>query len=220
LRVDRDGGAAPIRGIEERSGLMASEEGDGDLWVFGYGSLMWRPGFPHAERHAARLSGYHRSLCLYSYDYRGTKERPGLVLGLDRGGSCVGVGFRVEPADRAATRAYLNWREGTDVYRESFVPLRPIDGRRVKALAYVVKREHEHYAGTLSPSDLFAHAREACGNKGSCRDYVVSTHAHLVSLGVHDAHLAWLAGKLGMAGEAAPHHPHHSMAEDVEAAIH
>jgi cation transport protein ChaC len=199
---------------------MSVKDDNGDFWVFGYGSLMWRPGFPHAERHAARLGGYHRSLCLYSHDYRGTPERPGLVLGLDQGGSCVGVAFRVEDADRAATLAYLTWREGTDVYRETFVKLRLVDGRKVAALAYVVKRAHAQYAGKLSPQELLEHALEARGNKGSCRDYVVSTHSHLLSLGVRDAHLAWLAERLGMQDATGGAHPHHDMAREVETAIH
>jgi cation transport protein ChaC len=190
---------------------------DGDFWVFGYGSLMWRPGFPHVERHAARLAGYHRSLCLYSRDYRGTHARPGLVLGLDLGGSCVGVAFRVDAADHAATAAYLTWREGTDVYRETYVKLRLVDGRRVKALAYVVNRAHADYAGRLAEQELLEHASQASGNKGSCRDYVVSTHAHLLSLGVRDPHLASLAERLGE-----PHipHRHHDTAQDIETAIH
>ena len=197
---------------------MSVKDDNGDFWVFGYGSLMWRPGFPHAERHAARLSGYHRSLCLYSHSYRGTPQRPGLVLGLDRGGSCVGVAFRIEPDDREATLAYLFWREGTEEYDPTYVGLRLIDGRRVTALAFVVKRTHAHYAGKLPQQELLAHAREAQGDRGSCRDYVVSTHAHLLSLGVRDAHLAWLAERLGMPAEAGVHH--HNMARDVETAIH
>ena len=199
---------------------MSVKDDNGDLWVFGYGSLMWRPGFPHAERHAARLSGYHRSLCLYSHAYRGTPERPGLVLGLDHGGSCVGVGFRVEAADRAATLAYLTWREGTDEYREVDVGLRLADGRKVKALAYVVRRNHRLYAGRLSQPALLEHARWSRGDKGSCRDYVVSTHAHLLSLGVRDSHLAWLAERLGASEGQAVHHPHWSMTREVETAIH
>jgi glutathione-specific gamma-glutamylcyclotransferase len=197
---------------------MKVKDQHGDFWVFGYGSLMWRPGFPHAERHAARLFGYHRSLCLFSHEYRGTPECPGLVLGLDHGGSCVGVGFRVEAADRAATLAYLTWREGTSVYRETDVALQLVDGRAVTALAYVVNRTHAHYAGRLPLPELLGHAQRARGNKGSCRDYVVSTHSHLVSLGVHDAHLAWLAERLGKPGEPAP--SHHNMARDLETAIH
>jgi glutathione-specific gamma-glutamylcyclotransferase len=199
---------------------MSVNDDNGDLWVFGYGSLMWRPGFPHVERHAARLAGYHRSLCLYSLGYRGTPVRPGLVLGLDHGGSCVGVGFRIAAADADATRAYLAWREGNDVYHEVSVRLKLVDGRGVKALAYVVNRAHPHYAGRLPPDSLLDHAREASGDKGSCRDYIVSTHRHLASLGVRDTHLAWLAEHLGSPDEPAAAHPHHDMAHELEAAIH
>jgi glutathione-specific gamma-glutamylcyclotransferase len=200
---------------------MTVKDDNGDLWVFGYGSLMWRPGFPHVERHAARLSGYHRSLCLYSHGYRGTPDKPGIVLGLDHGGSCVGVAFRVEAADRAATLAYLTWREGIELYSQSLVRLTLIDGRRVKGLAYVVRRSHPHYAGRLPRQTLLDHALQGHGQKGSCRDYVISTNDHLVGLGVRDSNLAWLAEQLGMRGEAAhSQHTHANMAREVETAIH
>jgi glutathione-specific gamma-glutamylcyclotransferase len=197
---------------------MTVNEDNGDLWVFAYGSLMWRPGFPHAERHAARLSGYHRALCLYSRGYRGTPDKPGLVLGLDRGGSCVGVAFRVEAVDRAATLAYLTWREGTKVYSETPVKVALIDGRRFPALAYVVRRAHPNYAGRLPRQTLLDHVLQGQGYKGSCRDYVVSTHSHLLGLGVRDPNLAWLAEQLGIRGKAP--HAHANMAREVETAIH
>jgi len=90
-----------------------------DLWVFGYGSLMWRPGFEFVEQVPARLIGEHRALCVYSFDHRGTPEKPGLVLGLDRGGACRGIAFRVEARLRSRTIEYLRGREQTThVYRE------------------------------------------------------------------------------------------------------
>src|SRR3954454_21993452 len=98
---------------------LAQEKAQGDLWVFGYGSLMWRPGFEFIEQVPARLIGEHRALCVYSFVHRGTPERPGLVLGLDRGGACRGVAFRVPQKHRLATVAYLRAREQvTSVYRE------------------------------------------------------------------------------------------------------
>ena len=95
-----------------------------DTWVFGYGSLMWNPGFAYAEARRARLTGYHRAFCIYSIHYRGTERRPGLVLGLDRGGVCEGIAFRLAPETRAATLAYLRRRELIyGVYREALVPV-------------------------------------------------------------------------------------------------
>ena len=97
----------------------------GDFWVFGYGSLMWRPGFAHTETRRARLHGFHRSLCVWSHIYRGTRERQGLVLGLDRGGSCVGLAFRVPSELREEVLAYLRDRElVTSVYLERMLPIR------------------------------------------------------------------------------------------------
>ena len=121
----------------------------GDLWVFGYGSLMWRPGFDHVERTLATLHGFHRALCVLSHVHRGTPERPGLVLGLDRGGSCRGVAFRVQQENRDATMAYLTSREQvTMVYRETWHNLRLADGRMVRGVAYTVDRGHRQYRGT------------------------------------------------------------------------
>src|SRR3954467_3077889 len=128
----------------------------GDLWVFGYGSLMWRPGFDFIEQVPARLIGEHRALCVYSFDHRGTPEKPGLVLGLDRGGACRGIAFRVAASRREATIAYLREREQTThVYREVMrsVWLEDDARRRVSAMAYVVDRGHVQYAGRLTLAD-------------------------------------------------------------------
>src|SRR2546429_7109032 len=127
--------------------LNDKEFSTGDLWVFGYGSLMWRPGFEFIERAPARLIGEHRALCVYSFVHGGTPEKPGLVLGLDRGGACRGIAYRVDRSLRADTVAYLRAREQvTMVYREAWRDV-VVDsdggggpGRRVRALVYVVDR--------------------------------------------------------------------------------
>jgi cation transport protein ChaC len=170
----------------------------GDLWVFGYGSLMWRPGFPFVERRHAELYGYHRSLCVLSHVHRGTPEKPGLVLGLDRGGRCHGVAFRVAVEEAERTVQYLREREQvTAVYLERRLPIRLDDRRRVQALAYVVDRHHEQYAGRLPEEDLVRLVRQGQGLSGANPDYVRSTHEHLVAMGVVDPILARITQALG-----------------------
>jgi cation transport protein ChaC len=167
------------------------------LWVFGYGSLMWRPGFPFTERRHARLHGYHRSLCVLSHVHRGTPERPGLVLGLDRGGRCHGVAFRVPTEEAEATMQYLREREQvTAVYRERRLSVRLEDGRTVDGLAYVVDRGHPQYAGRLAEPDLLRLVRQGQGMSGANSDYVRSTYEHLLQMGVVDATLERLARAL------------------------
>lgn len=170
----------------------------GDFWVFGYGSLMWRPGFEFIERRIASVHGYHRSLCIYSHVHRGTPEHPGLVLGLDRGGSCKGVAFRVSGAIRAATVAYLRERElVTSVYEEKWISVDLGDGRpRVPALCYVVDRRHAQYAGKLGRERSLQLVRQGVGGSGANPEYVLNTYAHLVELGLHDADLAWYCAHL------------------------
>jgi cation transport protein ChaC len=169
-----------------------------DLWVFGYGSLMWRPGFPFAERRPARLHGYHRSLCVLSHVHRGTPEKPGLVLGLDRGGRCHGVAFRVLAQEADATIAYLREREQvTSVYVERRLPVRLDDGREVQALAYAVDRRHRQYAGRLPPEELLRYVSQGQGISGANPDYVRSTYEHLLEMGVRDPILAELVAALG-----------------------
>jgi glutathione-specific gamma-glutamylcyclotransferase len=172
-----------------------------DFWVFGYGSLMWRPGFPYLERRHARIHGYHRALCVFSHVHRGTPEKPGLVLGLDRGGRCHGVAFRVAPGEMEATVAYLREREQvTSVYVERHVPARLDDGRDVQALAYVVDRRHPQYAGRLPPEDLYRLVKQGIGQSGANPDYVRSTYAHLQDMGVADPILARICAALGQDG--------------------
>lgn len=165
---------------------MASET---DLWVFGYGSLMWRPGFDYLERHPARIMGYHRGFCVYSHHHRGTPDRPGLVLGLMRGGACRGIAYRVAAAQAEATIAYLRAREQvTDVYREARVAcLRLSDGHRLdKVLTYVADPAHPQYAGRL---DLETQARliaQGVGRSGPNPAYLDDFIAHLRAEGIRD----------------------------------
>ncbi|CAN7310500.1 gamma-glutamylcyclotransferase [Mesorhizobium sp. LjRoot246] len=159
----------------------------GDFWVFGYGSLIWRPGFAHIETQRARLHGYRRSLCVYSFVHRGTRERPGLVLGLDRGGSCVGLAFRVPGDLRDEVIAYLRERElVTNVYLERMLKIRLDGGGTVDAVAYIVDRQHEQYAGALDAAEAAAVVRGAVGQSGINEDYVMSTLEHLEALGIRD----------------------------------
>ena len=159
----------------------------GDFWVFGYGSLIWRPGFAHVETRRARLFGYRRSLCVYSFVHRGTRERPGLVLGLDRGGSCIGLAFRVPGELRDEVLAYLRERElVTSVYLERMLDIRLDGGGMVEAVAYIVDRDHEQYAGALDARHAAKVVRGAVGQSGQNEDYVLSTLEHLKALGIRD----------------------------------
>ncbi len=166
----------------------------GEFWVFGYGSLMWRPGFDHVEKARARLHGYRRALCIVSRVHRGTPERTGLVLGLDRGGSCVGVAFRVENHLREEVLAYLRERElVSHAYKERFLQARLEDGRLIEALSYVVDRGHEQYSGPLTVEQAALRVKGAVGKSGTNEDYLLSTVEHLEALGIRDHWLETVA---------------------------
>lgn len=176
-----------------------SDKASEDLWVFGYGSLMWRPGFEFLERRNARLVGAHRALCVYSFVHRGTPERPGLVLGLDRGGNCRGIAYRVAKAKRTETIEYLRSREQvTMVYREAWrrVWLDHDPQQSVQALCYMVDRGHAQYAGRLTLAEQLHYVRQGHGRSGQCRDYVLATVKELETLGVRDADLHTLGERL------------------------
>ena len=175
-----------------------------ELWVFGYGSLMWRPGFDFVESEAALIRGYHRRLCVYSFVHRGTPERPGLVLGLDRGGACHGMAFRVAPGKREATLAYLRAREQvTMVYREAEKPVKLLgSGRHVPAVTYVVDRAHRQYAGKIEEHRLLSFIRQGEGLSGRCTDYLMNTLAHLRDMGIRDRRLEALARGLDLQAAA------------------
>jgi glutathione-specific gamma-glutamylcyclotransferase len=181
-----------------------------DLWVFAYGSLMWRPDFPFVDRMEARLLGAHRALCVYSFVHRGTPERPGLVLGLDHGGTCRGIAYRVTAGERAATIAYLREREQvTSVYRECMRPIwvKRQSEQRVPALCYMVDRGHPQYAGRLSLEQQLHHVRQGHGRSGANRDYVVATIAALEQLGYREGELHLLAQRLHGMHEASAKEP-------------
>jgi glutathione-specific gamma-glutamylcyclotransferase len=185
--------------------IKVAEQDNKDLWVFAYGSLMWRPGFSHIERHCARLVGLHRALCVFSFVHRGTPERPGLVLGLDRGGMCRGIAYRVAARARADTLHYLRSREQvTSVYVETVrqIELEEPTRRRVEALCYVVDRSHVQYAGRLTLAQMLHHVRQGHGQSGANRDYVLETVRSLEALGYRETDLHLLAERLAHQGSA------------------
>lgn len=168
------------------------------MWVFGYGSLIWDPGFPVAERRIARLTGWHRSFCMWSIHHRGTPDSPGLVLALDRveGGACTGVAFRVAPGAEAETLAALRERElVSSAYLETVQTVDTSKGA-VAALAYVVDPDHVQYCGGLALDEQARIIAGASGGRGPNRDYLWSTVAHLAELGIADSELDWLAAEV------------------------
>ncbi|HEY7232098.1 MAG TPA: gamma-glutamylcyclotransferase [Pseudolabrys sp.] len=184
----------------------ASDQSNEDFWVFAYGSLMWRPGFDFLERRNARLVGAHRALCVYSFVHRGTPSKPGLVFGLDRGGNCRGIAYRVAAHNRTKTIDYLRGREQvTRVYRETWrrVWLDDDPQQSVHALCYVVDRGHRQYAGPLDLQQQLHFARQGHGRSGACRDYVLAAMKELQALGIRDLELQRLAEQLKGVHESA-----------------
>jgi cation transport protein ChaC len=174
--------AGPIMGIDD---LPA-----GPLFVFAYGSLLWRPGFEYLEAERARIHGFHRALRVWSYHHRGTPQQPGLVLGLDAGGSCLGTIYKVAPSAKQSVAEYLWAREMvTSVYIPRLLPVRLTHGS-VAALAFVLDRRHTQYAGGLDAPGAAAHIRSAQGASGANPEYVRETVAGLQRLGVHDRGLS------------------------------
>ena len=169
------------------------------FWIFGYGSLMWRPGFDFIRSEPAVVRGYHRRLCVYSFVHRGTPEQPGLVLGLDRGGSCHGMGFEIAPGKWEDTLNYLRAREQvTMVYVEKRKTISLLsNGQQVEAVTYVVDRKHRQYTGHLDDADLAIHVRRGQGVSGHCIDYVMNTVSHLREMKIRDDTLERLAQRLG-----------------------
>jgi cation transport protein ChaC len=172
-------------------------DGGGPVWIFAYGSLMWDPDIACAEARPALLYGYHRSFCLYSYDYRGTRERPGLVLGLDRGGACWGMALRLDDSALPAALDYVWSREmsGGGVYEMRRLAVRAGD-TALTAHAFVMRRDHPDYAGPLPLDDKARLILAAAGRRGTCRDYFAATLCHLEQLGLVDRPLRRLAERI------------------------
>ncbi|MEO8716874.1 MAG: gamma-glutamylcyclotransferase [Burkholderiales bacterium] len=163
----------------------------GDLWVFGYGSLMWSPGFAFTERSMGLLRGYHRALCVLSTRHRGTQRRPGLVMGLCRGGSCWGMAFRI-PAARVASALARLWNREMPrrVYQARLVPVRIGRARRVHALAFIADPRHPQFVRELDLRSRAQLVAQGVGQRGPCTEYIRSTLRHMAELGVADPHLA------------------------------
>ena len=167
-----------------------------DLWVFGYGSLLWSPEFPHVETVLARLDGYHRSFCMRSIHHRGTEAEPGLVLALDAldGAHCQGLAFRVAPDAHDETLDALRARELiSSAYLEVVLPVSLDDGRAVDAVSYVIDPGHVQYCGGLPLAEQAEIIAGAVGGRGANRDYLYNTADHLSELGIEDSELSWLA---------------------------
>jgi len=164
--------------------------GSADLWLFAYGSLMWDPGFPYCAAKPALAYGHHRRFCVYSHGHRGTPDRPGLVLGLDRGGACKGIAYRIPAVDVPDALAYLWAREmQSKVYRMRALRVRLEGGRAVKAYAFVVDRGHRDYAGDLGLAETARLIRQGVGRRGSAHQYLENVVQELKRLGMVDGPL-------------------------------
>jgi cation transport protein ChaC len=183
----------------------------GECWIFAYGSLMWRPGFPFEIAERARLTGFRRCFCIYSMHHRGSPRRPGLVLGLDRGGTCEGIAYRVASDKAREVIDYLRAREQiSGVYREMTLPVELARGRQeVPALAYVVDRAHPIYAGSLSPARQAQLIRGARGISGANLDYLINTLRHLAEIGIRERELERVLALIG------PHTARHPQAGQI-----
>jgi cation transport protein ChaC len=175
------------------------QAGMNGFWVFGYGSLMWEPGFVWEERVLARLPGWHRSFCMRSIHHRGTAERPGLVLALDAaaGAACHGVAFAVSAVRADETLAALRERELiSSAYLEKVLRVDLAVGRQVEAVTYVIDPDHVQYCGGLALEEQARTIAGASGGRGPNRDYLWNTAAHLNELGIADPDLDWLAERV------------------------
>jgi len=181
---------------ESLTATLAAKPRGAGWWVFAYGSLLWNPLFPVAEMRPATLAGLRRRFCLWSLASRGTRECPGLVLGLDRGGACRGVAMRL-PAMLAIDELRLLWRREMVIgsYRPRWVRVRA-GGREIVALTFVVRRDHPQYTGPMATNEEVRVLDTACGAFGSSLDYLERTRVALVAHGIVDPYLEGIAARL------------------------
>ena len=164
----------------------------GDILVFAYGSLMWRPDFDYIDMQPAILKGYHRSLCIHSFEYRGTREVPGLVFGLEQGGSCMGRALKVHADKADEVLDYLYQREMiTGVYLPLWLEVElPEQGTSATACCFVADPQHEQFSGKLDQEETIRLILQGHGSGGACLDYVIQTYQHMQHIGIEDQHLA------------------------------
>ncbi|NQW11331.1 MAG: gamma-glutamylcyclotransferase [Alphaproteobacteria bacterium] len=176
-----------------RAAMFTGGRPTDDVWLFGYGSLIWNPAIEYAEKRPATVYGLHRRFCLWTHLGRGTAERPGLMLALDRGGCCRGVVYRI-PADRAEEELDIVWRREmvSGAYRPRWLKAATPEGA-VPAIGFVINRVHERYAGVISDEEIARCIAEAHGFLGPCCEYLFNTVEHLEALGMPDAGLSRLA---------------------------
>jgi glutathione-specific gamma-glutamylcyclotransferase len=190
-----------------RRAALAGVDVSAGVWLFGYGSLIWNPAFHFTDRLTGRIWGYHRRFCLWTHLGRGRPERPGLVLGLERGGSCQGVVFHIAPAS-VEEEIEIVWRREmlSGAYLPRWVEVRTAAGR-VRAIAFVINPAHERYAHLLSDDEIADVIATAEGWLGPCADYLVNTVDHLAALGIHDRPLERLRARVLALRTSGPGHP-------------
>lgn len=183
------------RNASLRDTLLAAPAA-GDVWVFGYGSLIWNPAFHFVEKRTARINGYHRRFCLWTQLGRGSPDNPGLMLGLERGGACRGVMYRISE-EAVETELDILWRREmfTGAYCPTWVSARSGD-LAIPAVTFVINRDNRRYAGRLSEDTVIRHLATAEGPMGPCRDYLFETVEHLAALGIRDRRLEAMARKV------------------------
>lgn len=206
-RNDHDPGPTHLYLTDEErtrslAATMADRRAPKTVWVFAYGSLIWKPAFSAVESRIGTLHGYHRQFCMLVKRYRGTPEEPGLMLALERGGSCRGMAYRVAEDGREQTLTTIWTRELlTAAYLPRWLDVRT-DGGTVRAIAFVMNRAHERYTGRLDEADVADRLARACGHVGSCAEYLLETVTHLEELGIRD-HRLWRLQRLVAARLAA-----------------